>query len=202
MSPFFPIPTDVRSLWRATGARDQFGRPETELDRRRWDELAAERTMGRFIATGWRMAATVDGWAEAATYDHEPIDNACTMTLQTDAGEFKAQILMRPNREPGEDGRNGSLGGGEVHVWGPDRLQIKVPLAYPGRQYFVDALVTCPHCHRGPNAEYFGPAFRADEDPTEVFAPVEIRSYSFAGRACVECVPALKAATEQPGWND
>lgn len=181
MTDFFPIPSHVDGLHNGRKRNLQ-----------RWREIAAERDASVIIAATWRDAAIADGWAMRPTYAGEEMHNACTLEREG----YSAQILTRGNRLPkDEDDRDSRLGGGEVHCWAPDTLQIKVPLVYPGWQYFLDAVVTCPHCHRGPNRWFFG--------STEGnIAPVVTKRYHFAGRACDECRPALRAATETPGWCD
>lgn len=222
---FFPLPTSVNNLWRSVPnpnyrVPDHPDRYHAQFSMRNldvWQKLANERAQHIAITATWRDAAIADGWAMTPTYTHEDWSRACT--LKRDGCE--AHILTRSNRPelpelPPEnrkdDGKlNVSLGTGEVTVWGSDRLQIPVPRIYPGWQYFQDALVTCPHCHRGPNARYFALAAAGplgvttllnDPNLLEIVSPVTTSRYSFAGRACEQCAPALRAATEQPGWND
>lgn len=203
MSAFFPFPTNVDRLHvrDPDGARDRMGGVRTTLDTVRWAEIAAERAQHRVAALAWRDAAVRDGWHIEQTYTMEGIDNACTLTRSggtTESGAplfFKVQIVSRPTRPYDTDLRGGSLGGGEISAWGPDRLSIPVPVEYPGFHYFLDALTTCKHCRRGPNCGFFDP-------PGPSSYPVATKAYSFAGRACEECLPSLKAVAERPGWND
>ncbi len=67
-----------------------------------------------------------------------------------------------------------------IHVWGPDGLAIKPPdeYSYPA---IVAGVRTCNAC---------------DASDVETFA------YSFAGRACAACLPAMREQHEKPGWAD
>lgn len=188
MTEFFPIPTNVIGLWSSNG-----GHPTRSVrNEQRFHEIAAERERSRMIAVQWVHDAMHDGWLRTATYRHESIDTACT--LERDG--YKCSVIARQSRfEP-----QWTLGGGEVHVWAPDDLQIPVPLVYPGWRYFLDAVTTCPHCHRGPNADYWSDRIKLPSLAS--LQPVATKRYSFAGRACEACAPALRAATEKPGWND
>lgn len=218
---FFPLPSNVDGLWVNTDKLDTLRRPVQVRNMTRWDEIAAERAHSVHLASIWRDAAVQDGWAITPTYAGETQTSACTLLREG----YKCLILTRPSKRPVDDSdRGGLLGGGEVHCWGPDRPQIPVPLVYPGWQYFLDALVTCPHCHRGPNrrffvtvepCEYCGPGkytglpsnacencMNTGAREPELLVPVATKSYSFAGRACEQCVPELRRIHEQPGWND
>lgn len=199
-SNFFPIKARIDGLTIDTGLRTRWGGHLTKRNEARWIEIGAERDAARNVAERWRDSALNDGWTMRQTYVHEDVNRASTLQrLIVPHGLFKVHIITRPNVLSGED-KDWSLGGGEISAWGPDDLSIKVPLEYPGLKYFADALVTCPHCHRGPNREYFQ---ERDAVPfADEYNPVATRRYSFAGRTCDACAPALQKVHEREGWND
>lgn len=204
MTRFYPLSGDnVGGLWthvpgpRMVGARSVLNLP-------RWEAIARERDENRRITEIWRDAAIADGWLVSPTYASEALTSACT--LYNEDG-FHVNIITRPSKAPDMSDPvhygHPTLGGGSIHAWGPDRLQVPVPREYPGLQYFKDALVTCPHCHRGPNGPLFASsASEAEEWPLHLREPVATLRYSFAGRACNDCAPRLRAVHEKPGWND
>ena len=193
MTNFFPIPSKTDGLHIDTGERERWGGKIITRNEPRWHEIGAERDFARLVATKWRDAAVHDGWTIGQTYAHEDFSRAATLKLfSPPQGLFVVHVLTRPNVLAGD---NWSLGCGEVHCWGPDELSILAPLEYPGQQYFHDALYTCPHCHTGPNAKYFG--------ETDVPSPhVKTVRYGFAGRACEACAPELRKKYERSGWYD
>lgn len=200
----FPIPSRTNDLWIATGTIDRLGRRESVRNEPQWRKIGAERDASRVLAEQWRDAALADDWRMEQTYVHEDVNRACTLKLFLyPPAAFKVHIITRPNVLEGNDW---TLGGGEVHAWGSDDLSMVVPIVYPGKQYFIDALSTCPHCHKGPNRSFFVDVAEMDTLPPREWsalrAPVAMCSYGFAGRACAECVPALRAKHERPGWND
>lgn len=87
---------------------------------------------------------------------------------------FSVQALMRDNDRP-----HGRTIETSIHVWGPDGLAVR-----PGLKYNFDqlraGLRTCNSC-------------RATDVPT--------RRYSFAGRCCEACLPAMRAKHEQGNWT-
>ena len=198
---FFPIASNVGGLFIDTGKRERWGGKISVRNEERWHVLGAERDIARLIAAAWCANALTDGWTISPTYANEDIDQSATLKLfHSPQGLFKAQIITRQNKFTGE---TWSLGAGEVNCYGPDELTIPVPLEYPGQQYFRDALVTCPHCHTGPNRSYFNDAADIDDKPRKWAAardPVATKRYSFAGRACEACLPELKRKHEKPGW--
>ena len=69
----------------------------------------------------------------------------------------------------------------QLSAWGPDGLAISpVPMPYSMTR-FLETLTYCSHCGA---------------------KGVETFRYSFAGRACSQCLPALKAEHEKPGWTN
>lgn len=203
---FFPIPSSTKGLWIATGEINRLGGRESMRNEPRWREIGTERDKARTIVETWRDAAIADGWTFNPTYAHEDVNRAMTLQILLASGLkigttslnrlFKTHVISRPNVLEGKDW---SLGDGTINVFGPDDLQIKVPLIYPGKQYFVDALVTCQYCGNGPNRHYFKDPATGDYD---LCHPVATYRFSFAGRACRQCIPELQKVHERPGWND
>lgn len=67
-----------------------------------------------------------------------------------------------------------------LSIWAPDGLQITVPDVYDWAA-IQERVRYCEECKR---------------------SDVDTFRYSFAGRACEECLPALKAEHERPGWTN
>lgn len=67
-----------------------------------------------------------------------------------------------------------------LHAWGPDGLCIKLPMVY-NSETFLKAEITCGVCKKEVEKTY---------------------RYSFAGRACADCIPEARKKHEQPGWCD
>jgi hypothetical protein len=88
---------------------------------------------------------------------------------------FKAHVMARRG-EPGSPVRFRA----QVLAWGPDGLCVAA-----GKEYDFEALraglATCHNCGAH---------------------PVETMRYSFAGRCCAPCLPAMRAKHERPGWAD
>lgn len=176
MTDYFPIPSTVSGIWE----RDRFGRGSVR-NMARWEEIEKERDKARLITSVWRECALADGWSLEPTYgDHEAAESHGTIKIDTRIGMFKGHVDARPNRR-GEDQRNWMLGSGEVTIWGPDGLQIRVPLIYPGIEALIAATRHCNNCH-------------ADD--------VDTQRYSFAGRCCTKCRPEMARVHERPGWCD
>jgi hypothetical protein len=195
----FPRPTRINGLHAATGERTRWGSLISVRVESAWLEIGAERNADVAIVEKWRDAALADGWIMSSTYAHEDVNRACTLIrhIKPEPGIFKVHLITRPSVLTG-DIATWSLGEGSVHAWGPDDMSIRVPLEYPGTQYFADALTTCPHCHKGPNRLFFTNVVGQGK----LFAPVATTRYSFAGRCCQECAPALREKHERPGWCD
>ncbi len=117
----------------------------------------------------FRDAAVRDGWAIQRTYpNHEPIESAAS--LEKDG--FKMMILSRPTELHKFDAN--------IHIWGPDRLAIKIPDGYSWES-IKDGLGVCGFCGK---------------------TKVETRGVAFANRVCEECYPEAKKKLEYPGWCD
>lgn len=175
-SKYFPLPTTVDGLYSDHPTqRTAHGSPMNVLNRQRWYEIARDRADHCDIVARWGLAAVADGWEQSKLYSGEPLDRACR--LYRDG--FSAQVICRRGTGPDEPNRN--LGIGEIHIWGPDGLQIVVPLVYPGWEYFPRSLFHCSQCHR------------VDRPTVRV---------SFAGRVCEECLPSARAVSERPGWDN
>src|SRR3990172_7612506 len=117
--------------------------------------LLEERADAVKIAIEWRIAAEKDGWVFTPTYSSESVDKA----FKGNRDGFTLQGLTRSSDDK-------FLGGGEISMWGPDGMTIKVPLTYPGMNYFQDELRRCHHC--------------GTDD-------VDTVRFSFAGRCCEKC---------------
>lgn len=143
----------------------------------RWEEIERERDKARAVAGAWRDLAIADGWTATPLYGHEPVDHAAKITHPSG---FYGHVMTRPNKRP-ENERDWSLGSGEVTIWAPDRLQIRVPLVYPGIEALIAATRECFNC----NAK-----------------DVDTQRYSFAGRCCAKCRPEMERRHEGPGWCD
>lgn len=175
MTGYFPIPTNVSGIWK----RDPLGRGSIR-DVAKWEEMERERHRDRLIACVWRDCALADGWSLEPTYQHEPAESHGTIAIDTRIGMFKGHVMARPSKR-GETERDWSLGMGEVTVWAPDSLQIRVPLIYPGIEAIIAMTRHCNNCH-------------ADD--------VDTQRYSFAGRCCAACRPEMARIHERPGWTD
>lgn len=68
-----------------------------------------------------------------------------------------------------------------ITAWGPDGLQIiPIPEKY-SMEKLKELLTFCPVCGK---------------------SGVETTRYSFAGRCCLECLPAMQKKHEFPGWTN
>lgn len=122
----------------------------------------------------WRDAAVADGWTIEPTYPKtETVDQAAK--LHRDG--WVALVLTR--------GREGSPHShrwyyeAQVSVWAPDSLAVR-----PGDVYSWEALQAATRSCNNCNA-------------TEV----KTFGYSFAGRCCEACLPAMRLQHEYPGWT-
>jgi hypothetical protein len=68
----------------------------------------------------------------------------------------------------------------EISIWGPDGLSIKLSETY-SMESIVAGLLTCNECGK---------------------TGVETERYSFAGRCCKECLPAMQKKHEYSGWTN
>jgi hypothetical protein len=68
----------------------------------------------------------------------------------------------------------------QLNAWGPDGLCIKLPIVY-NPETFLKAETTCGICNKEVEKTF---------------------RYSFAGRACADCIPEARKKHEQPGWCD
>lgn len=163
----WPWPISIAGLWKPNplGGR-------SILNVEAFNAEKASRLPSIAAALAWRDAAVADGWDVRPTYQHEDVDSAFTL----ERAGWKVSGLARRGAE-----NEPPLGGGEITVWAPDGLQIKVPIVYPGIAELDRMTRWCEHCGR--------------ED-------VHTRRVGFAGRVCDDCHPAVQAAVETPGWND
>jgi len=123
--------------------------------------------------TAWREAAIADGWTSEPTYgDREPEQSAAR--LRHPEG-FVAQTIAR--EFPPE--RSRYRYSASVNVWGPDGMSVIPPNTYD-MAAIRGALRTCENC-------------RATD--------VDTVRFSFAGRCCQKCRPAMAAKFEYPGWD-
>ena len=121
----------------------------------------------------WVKDASADGWELNPTYDNEPVDFAAT--LKRDG--FTARIILREfvNKATGRIYMDYS-----IHVWGPDGLQIAVPVTYSWESVYR-ALDICLECGR--DSEH-------------------VQRVGFAGRCCDACAPAARKRDERAGWTN
>jgi hypothetical protein len=123
-------------------------------------------------AQQFRDDAERDGWVKTPTYGTESVERASSLSKDG----FKMLILTRDNSA---DGR-GKKYEATVNIWAPDRLSVNTPQFYDFNE-LVRRTRVCSKC----NAK-----------------DVDTERYSFAGRCCSACLPAMRTATEQPGWCD
>jgi hypothetical protein len=67
-----------------------------------------------------------------------------------------------------------------INIWGPDGMAINPPDTYSWAA-ISSGLCICNLCGK---------------------TDVETHRFSFAGRACLECLPAAKKKHEYPGWTN
>lgn len=72
-----------------------------------------------------------------------------------------------------------TVGSGQITCWGPDNLQISVGETYDWGAIQA-GMTICAYCHK---------------------TDVKTERVGFAGRCCAECLPAMRAAIERPGWT-
>ncbi len=123
----------------------------------------------------FRDDAVKDGWSIKPMYDHESVESASSLSKDG----FCMQILTRTddlNKYPNVK----TLYEISISIWGPDSLQIEPPQEYD-MQKIVEGMRFCKHCGK---------------------TDVDTFRYSFAGRCCKDCLPALREKHEQPGWCD
>lgn len=105
--------------------------------------------------------------------------------LQADGWKTEARNISMPIEKAFKAEKDGFniLGGDGIGIaaWGSDKLQIPIPNIYPGINALKAELRHCPHCDKH---------------------DVDTHRYSFAGRACKECLPALKEKHEFAGWTN
>lgn len=169
-SLFFPFPTDMRGLWKRQIDKTAFSGFKSVRNEEVHARLKGERLSNIEITRNWRDAAERDGWQFYPTYNQESVDRAWS----GDREGFKVMGITRTNDEK-------YLGTGDITMWGPDGLQIKVPTIYPGMAYFKSGLRHCKYC--------------GNDD-------VETVRISFAGRCCKACHPEQAKIQEGPGWCD
>lgn len=86
---------------------------------------------------------------------------------------YKVHGLARPETKD-------TVGSGQITCWGPDGLQIAVGESYDWPAIKA-GMRTCAYCHK---------------------SGVKTERVGFAGRCCAECLPAMRAAIETPGWTE
>lgn len=122
----------------------------------------------------WRADAIASGWTWEQTYANEAPDRA--MRLHGPGG-WVAQTLARTVQR--FNGYGATRPTAEITVWGPDGLQVPVPLLFD-MDALTKALTTCSHCQ------------------TEGVATTRV---GFAGRYCDPCAVKARPVVEAPGWN-
>ena len=131
----------------------------------------------------FRCAAIQDHWTMAPTYKHEAWQRACSLEREN----YKAMILTRDNSPeseypPAPHALGKWLFEVQVNLWGPDGLHIPAPDPY-NWQTIKEGIYKCtnPNCLKRVDQTY---------------------RVGFAGRYCLECVPAMKKIYEKPGWDN
>ena len=126
-------------------------------------------------AAQYRSDALADGWTSEPLSKWE--SEELWSRLHRDG--FTLQIVARLPRPQSEHSIAIKKPNGMVHAWGPDGMGIKI-----GRHYSWDelraGLTTCNECGTR------GKTYR----------------FSFAGRCCATCLPAMKKKHEYPGWEN
>lgn len=122
-------------------------------------------------AVAWRLAAQADGWEVNAGSADEPIERYAHLSKDG----WVAHVMARVEEPGGRWAYQAS-----VTVWASDGLQIMVPTVYPG---FSALQALTRHC---------GDCGKHDVETTRV---------SFAGRVCLDCLPAARKHREYPGWS-
>jgi hypothetical protein len=127
-------------------------------------------------ADAYRDAAVANGWSIKPTYEeHEPVTSAASL----DKDGFHMSILARTNDLKLYPNVK-RLYDIDISIWGPDGLAINPPLHYD-MEAIRKGVRICSHCGK---------------------TDVDTVRYSFAGRCCKECLPAMRAKYEQSGWCD
>ena len=134
----------------------------------------------------WRTAAIQDHWIITPTYQQEIWQRACSLEREG----YKAMILTRDDspkskfpRPPEHFISPGKwLYEAQINIWGPDGLHIPAPDPYDW-QTIKEGVCLCtnPACLKRVDQTY---------------------RVGFAGRYCLECIPAMKKIYEKPGWYD
>ena len=130
----------------------------------------------------FRDAMAKDGWQLSATYDTEPADSAITanregFTVSMLSRDYEKMKELFPWMKNSQPKRRYEC---SISIWGPDGMCIKTPASYDWSAIKA-GITTCHHCGK---------------------TGVETMRYGFASRACADCLPALKAEHEKPGWCD
>jgi hypothetical protein len=124
----------------------------------------------------FRDAAIADSWNIEQTYkDQKHCKGEPVESASTLTREnFKMMILTRTE----------NIGKWkyevEITIWGDDELQIKRPEEYDWEK-IKEGKKICDNCN---------------------VKNVKTFRYSFAGRCCEKCLPAMRAKYEHPGWCD
>jgi hypothetical protein len=124
----------------------------------------------------FRDAAVADGWSIEPTYASESVERAANLHKNG----FTMSVLTRDKRNDPEHLRGKWAVEAHVSIWGPDGLALSVPESYDW-QVIQEAIHTCDNCKK-----------RVEQT----------HRYSFAGRCCAECLPAMRKKYEYRGWCD
>ena len=126
-------------------------------------------------AAQYRADALSDGWTSEPLSKWE--SEELWSRLHRDG--FTLQIVARSPRPKSEHSMEIKNPQGSVHVWGADGMAIKVGRVYSWEEIQA-GLTMCNECGA------HGPTFR----------------FSFAGRCCATCLPAMRKKHEYPGWTN
>ena len=126
-------------------------------------------------AAQYREDALADGWASEPLSKWESEES--WSSLRRDG--FVLQIVARAPHPKTEHLMEQKNPEGGVWAWGPDGMAISIGSRYSWDELHA-GLTTCNECRA------HGPTFR----------------YSFAGRCCAGCLPAMRKKHEYPGWTN
>lgn len=117
--------------------------------------------------------AIKDGWEVSATYAHESISRAASLSKD----DFKMFILTREETSYSDKWKYEA----KINIWGPDRLAIQIPNNVYSWSAIQEGTRHCHFCNT---------------------KGVTVSRVGFANRACKNCLAEAKIQLEYPGWCD
>lgn len=130
----------------------------------------------------YREALKADGWTITNIYKSEPLECSCkgekdSFVFHILTRDYEIMKEIHPWIKNSKPRRRYECA---INFWGPDGLAITAPNVY-SYEDLKSAMRVCSSC-KEKNVDTF--------------------RYSFAGRCCADCLPAMRAQHEQPGWCD